>query len=219
MRAIAKMANGFYRFGRTSDKDRDDIVFSGMKSTQITIPARLPIMANRRWNAWAWGSVGTTALCVLGQVQLDWVADVPITLQTLVVVVLPVLLGSSIGTMAVVGYVLLGAIGLPVFSGGRGGWEVLAGPTGGFLIGFIAAAWLTGQMVHSRWGNQWLALLLSILAGHQLVLLIGLPWYGWQQGWAKVMPLWSDLTPGMLLKVLLATLVAWLFRAILRKWG
>lgn len=75
---------------------------------------------------------------------------VPITLQTLFVALAACLLGGRLGALSQFIYVLLGIIGLPVFSGGKAGLGVLAGPTGGYLIGFIAGAYVTGKLVEIR---------------------------------------------------------------------
>lgn len=68
------------------------------------------------------------------------IGAVPLTLQVFIVLLAGLLLRPGAATTAVGVYVLMGAAGLPVFSGGRGGIGVLAGPTGGYLIGFVAAA-------------------------------------------------------------------------------
>ena len=72
-------------------------------------------------------------------------SPVPITLQTFFVILAGRLLGKKYGVLSQISYLLLGAAGLPIFSGGRGGLGVLAGPTGGFLISFAAAAWIAGH--------------------------------------------------------------------------
>ena len=69
---------------------------------------------------------------------------VPLTMQTLAVLVVGGLLGPRLGVCAVAGYLALGSAGAPVFHGGLGGPGVLAGPTGGYLIGFLVVAWLMG---------------------------------------------------------------------------
>lgn len=69
---------------------------------------------------------------------------VPMTMQTLAVLVIGGLLGARLGVMAVAGYLLLGLSGAPVFHGGLGGPAIVAGPTGGYLIGFLAAAFVMG---------------------------------------------------------------------------
>jgi biotin transport system substrate-specific component len=69
---------------------------------------------------------------------------VPLTMQTLAVLLIGGMLGPALGVSAVAGYLALGAAGAPVFHGGLGGVLVLAGPTGGYLIGFLPAVFLMG---------------------------------------------------------------------------
>ena len=81
------------------------------------------------------------------------VGPVPVTLQTLAVLAVLLTTGGRRGTIAVAVYLALGAIGIPVFSGFKGGPAAFAGPTGGFLIGFLAAAlvyWLLEKLVFAR---------------------------------------------------------------------
>lgn len=75
---------------------------------------------------------------------------VPITLQTLFLNLAAALLGSSLGALSQVVYVLIGIIGLPVFAGGKAGFGVLFGPTGGYLIGFIISAYVVGKLIEIR---------------------------------------------------------------------
>ena len=72
------------------------------------------------------------------------VGEVPITLQTFAVCISAALLGWKRGTLSVLIYILLGAVGVPVFGGMTGGLGVLAGPTGGYIIGFLPAAVIIG---------------------------------------------------------------------------
>ncbi len=69
---------------------------------------------------------------------------VPLTMQTLAVLLIGGAMGPALGVSAVVGYLALGALGAPVFHGGLGGAFVLAGPTGGYLLGFLPAVLLMG---------------------------------------------------------------------------
>ena len=80
-------------------------------------------------------------------------SPVPITLQTFFVLLSGRLLGKKYGVLSQITYLLLGAAGLPIFSGGRGGIAVLAGPTGGFLISFIAAAWIAAYCAENKKKN------------------------------------------------------------------
>ena len=77
---------------------------------------------------------------------------VPLTMQTLAVLLIGGMLGPVLGASAVAGYVALSAAGAPVFHNGLGGPVVVAGPTGGYLIGFIAAAFVMGLAV--RWASR-----------------------------------------------------------------
>ena len=81
------------------------------------------------------------------------VGPVPFTLQTLAVLAVLLTTGGRRGTLAIVVYLALGLVGVPVFSGFKGGPAAFAGPTGGFLIGFAAAAlvfWLLEKLVFAR---------------------------------------------------------------------
>lgn len=85
---------------------------------------------------------------VLAYVRLPVpLSPVPVSGQTLGVMLAGALLGARLGALSQGVYVLLGAMGLPVFAGGMGGLAVLAGPTGGYLIGFILGAYVTGRLV------------------------------------------------------------------------
>ena len=81
------------------------------------------------------------------------VGPVPFTLQTLAILAVLLTIGGRRGTLAIVVYLALGAVGVPVFSGFKGGPAALLGPTGGFLVGFIAAAlvfWLLEKLIFAR---------------------------------------------------------------------
>lgn len=84
-----------------------------------------------------------TAICSFITIPLGF-TPVPINLGTLAVFLTGGILGKKYGTLSIVVYVLLGAVGVPVFSGFRGGIGVLAGPTGGYIIGYIAAVFIIG---------------------------------------------------------------------------
>jgi biotin transport system substrate-specific component len=99
---------------------------------------------------------------------------VPLTLQTLFSGLAGTLLGGYLGALSQVIYVLLGIIGLPVFAGGKAGLGVLFGPTGGYLLGFIAAAYVTGKLVETRKepGVTWIAL--SLACGFTVMYVLGI---------------------------------------------
>ena len=90
---------------------------------------------------------------------------VPITLQTLFVCLSGALLGSYFGAISQVIYVLLGVIGLPVFAGGTAGPGILLGPSGGYLLGFIAGAYLIGRLLEGKKEPGIVWIIFSFLAG------------------------------------------------------
>lgn len=81
-------------------------------------------------------------IAVLSLISIQTPSGVPITLQTFSIALCGYFLGGKMGFIATLVYVCLGAVGLPVFSGMRGGLSVLTGPTGGFIIGFLPMAFL-----------------------------------------------------------------------------
>ncbi|WP_366556411.1 biotin transporter BioY [Aquibaculum sediminis] len=122
------------------------------------------------------------ALGVMPPIPLGFL-PVPITLQTLGVMLAGAMLGPWRGALAPALVVLLVILGLPVLSGGRGGLGVLAGPTAGFLIGWIPGALVTGLLarpVLRRGGQDWrvlLGLLLAcVLGGIAVIYALGIAW-------------------------------------------
>ncbi|MBR7133481.1 MAG: biotin transporter BioY [Clostridia bacterium] len=83
------------------------------------------------------GAVFTALICVISQLSILTPVGVPVTLQTLIVALCGYLLGAKRAVFSVAAYILIGAIGLPVFSGFRGGLQQLFGITGGFIFGFL----------------------------------------------------------------------------------
>lgn len=106
------------------------------------------------------------ALTAVGAFMSIPVLPVPFTFQVFFVLLAGALLGSLKGAMSQVVYILLGVVGLPVFAGGTSGIGVLVGPSGGYLLGFVAAAAIIGVMVsddQGYWGNL-IAMVIGVLA-------------------------------------------------------
>ncbi len=101
--------------------------------------------------------------------------DVPQTAQTLAVLAAGIVLGPLGGATAVVIYLALGALGLPVFSDGSAGFDKLLGPTGGYLVGFVPAAVIAGRATHSRAEHPpgALRLVTAMLLAHVVILALG----------------------------------------------
>jgi biotin transport system substrate-specific component len=102
---------------------------------------------------------------------------VPITLQTFAVLLTGALLGSRLGAAALLLYIAEGALGLPFFRGGNGGWLYLAvSPTAGYLLAYPLAAYLTGWLAERGWDRKFLTAAAAIALGSIVVLFGG--WLG-----------------------------------------
>ena len=130
----------------------------------------------RRWSAVSIPSVARQALIALAgslfvalsaqvAVYLPF-SPVPITGQTFGVLVVGLVLGSRLGSAAILAYLAQGLIGLPVFAPGATlGIARLLSPTGGYLIGFVLAAWLVGRIADAGWRRSTLATISGLVAG------------------------------------------------------
>ena len=103
-------------------------------------------------------------------------SPVPITGQTLVILLIGALLGKSRGAAAVALYIAQGAAGIPVFAGGKSGLVTLLGPTGGYLFGFFAAAYVVGILTELRHNKSILYFGFSLLFGNLIIYTFGLFW-------------------------------------------
>lgn len=120
-------------------------------------------------------AAGAALTAVAAQIAVPlW--PVPITGQTLAVILVGLTLGAVRGGASMVLYALLGIVGLPVFSEHSAGWHVVAGPTGGYIVGFVLSAVLTGWLAQRAWDRKVLRSLLATLAGTVVTFLVGLPW-------------------------------------------
>lgn len=116
----------------------------------------------------------TAILAVSAQIIIP--NAVPFTLQSLGVFLASAILGWKKGVLSVVVYIMVGAIGLPVFSGFQGGLGVLLGVTGGYIWGFIPTAFIVGIMCE-KLGRKKLVLILSMVIGLIMCYILGTVWY------------------------------------------
>ncbi|HWP97999.1 MAG TPA: biotin transporter BioY [Syntrophomonadaceae bacterium] len=113
------------------------------------------------------------ALTAIGAFIVIPVQPVPITLQTLFTGLASVLLGGYGGAWSQIVYILLGIIGLPVFAGGKAGIGTLLGPTGGYLTGFVVAAWVIGTLVQGRRKPGWPWIVFALVIGDVIIYTLG----------------------------------------------
>ncbi len=132
-------------------------------------------------------------------------SPVPVTGQTLAVLLLGALLGSRRGALSVLTYMVEGAVGLPVFAGGGSGPAWLLGPTGGYLLGFVAAAWAVGWLSEHLGDRSVAGTLVILLAGSAVIYLFGLLWLARFVGADRALALGLlPFVPGDSLKIALA---------------
>lgn len=118
---------------------------------------------------------GSLAIAASAQIQVP-MQPVPMTMQSLVVLLVGIAYGWRLGAATVMLYLAEGMIGLPVFAGFRAGPAVLAGPTGGFLIGFVPAAALAGWLAAQGRTRGVFRATATLLAGHAVLFALGVAW-------------------------------------------
>ena len=119
-------------------------------------------------------SVFTAMISICSWISIP--ASIPFTLQTMGVFMTVGLLGGKRGTLTVLTYILLGAIGIPVFAGFTGGVSVLLGTTGGYIIGFLLSALLMWG-IETIMGRNQIALAFSMVAGLIVCYVFGTAWF------------------------------------------
>lgn len=166
------------------------------------------------------------SLVVAALARLTYVlpfTPVPVTGLTLGVLLVGAALGSRRGALAMALYLLEGAAGLPVFSGGGAGLPWLLGPTAGYLWSAPLAAWIVGRLAERGWDRGPGRAFVSMLAGNAAIYAVALPWLALFVGPDRVLE--SGLLPfipGDLLKVALATAAlpaAWSAVGRVRRWA
>jgi len=148
-------------------------------------------------------------MCICGPFSIP-IGPVPIALTNLVIYVAALLLGAKRGTLSCLIYLLLGFVGLPVFAGFTGGIAKLVGPTGGYLIGYLLTAFISGFFA-DKFGNHKGFVFLGLLLGTLTLYLFGSLWLSFQAQLSFFKALSIGVFPfilGDLLKMILAIFLA-----------
>lgn len=154
---------------------------------------------------------GVAALTLAAKLRVPmW--PVPMTLQTLVVLLIGTTYGTRLGLMTLLGYIALGAAGVAVFAGDSAGFAYLAGPTAGYLLGFTLAAALMGQMARRGLDRSAGSMAAMMLAGTGMIYAFGLAWmavlFGADKGLAWVLQYGMvNFLAGDLIKLAIAALL------------
>ena len=149
-------------------------------------------------------------LCILGPLSLPIpISPVPISLGMFGVYLTVYILGLMRGTISVCIYILLGLVGLPVFTGFAGGIGKVAGPTGGYIVGYIFMSLIIGFAV-DKWDDNYLIKAGGMLVGTAVCYLFGTLWLAKQAAMSFSAALWAGVIPfipGDLIKLAVAVLV------------
>lgn len=154
---------------------------------------------------------GILTLAVAAKIKVPmW--PVPITMGTFAVLSIGAVYGARLGMVTILGYMLLGALGLDVFAGSSAeaaGLTYMMGGTGGYLVGYVLATVALGALAARGWDRSFGWMALALLIGNALIYLPGLAWLGHLYGWDKPILQWG-LTPfliGDAIKLALAALL------------
>jgi biotin transport system substrate-specific component len=147
---------------------------------------------------------------------------VPITAQTFAVLLTGALLGSRLGAMAMIVYLIEGVSGLPFFSQGHSGIAHLLGPTGGYLVAFPAGAFITGAFAENGWDKRFSTAVVAMAVGSLVILLAGLAWFSVLTHTSPLVAFQVTVLkfiPGDIIKILLAAVALPLGWKVLRRNG
>jgi biotin transport system substrate-specific component len=168
--------------------------------------------------------IGAVVLTASAKVNLP-LGTVPMSLQSLAVLMLGAVYGLRLGVASVALYVIAGVAGLPVFAGttlAAAGPSYLMGPTGGFLAGFALAAAITGAAAERGWDHSLARLGAAMLLAHAVLLAVGGLWLAFGAhfssgavgvGVASALAILQKLLPGAAVKVVIGAVAVWAVRA------
>ncbi len=154
---------------------------------------------------------GSIVLALLARLSIPVpFSPIPITGQTFGILFLGALLGSRLGMLSVIMYIMEGTIGIPVFAGGTAGFMYLLGPTGGYLIGFIPAVYLVGYLAEKEWTNNFTTTFITMIIGTVNIFVFGIIWLAVTAGFETALKI--GLYPyisGAAVKIFFATVVVY----------
>ncbi len=136
-------------------------------------------------------------------------SPVPITGQTFAILMLALLFGRKRAVATVLAYLGEGFAGFPVFAGGMGGMQVLFGPTGGYLVGFVAAAFVVGSLAEQGWDRRMMTTVFGMALGNAVIYTLGVAWLAVMVGGKQALMVGvAPFLVGDALKIMLAAMLA-----------
>ena len=151
--------------------------------------------------------IGFSLMTALSAQVVIPIGPVPITGQTFAVLLTGALLGSRLGAMAMIAYLIEGASGLPFFALGHFGLATLLGPSGGYLIAFPAAAFITGAFAEHGWDRRFFTAAAAMAIGSVVIMLSGWAWFSIVMRTSPTLALFDTIikfVPGDIIKIALA---------------
>lgn len=151
--------------------------------------------------------IGFSLLTALSAQVVIPIGAVPITGQTFAVLLTGALLGSRLGAITMIVYLIEGTSGLPFFFGGQSGILHLMGPTGGYLIAFPAAAYITGAFAEHEWDRKFLTAAAAMAIGSLVIMLSGWVWFSVVMKTSPAITIFDTVLkfiPGDIIKISLA---------------
>ena len=147
------------------------------------------------------------------------IGQVPLTLQTVFILMAGLLLSMPYAVLSVVVYLIAGAVGLPIFAGGKSGLETFTGPTGGFLFGFILGVLMVSylsrntkyKILDQNWKTVYLNAVIPCIIGSIIIHICGMTWGKIYTGnqWEQIYEAWLEpFYFNMILKILIAAIVS-----------
>ncbi|MBN2139153.1 MAG: biotin transporter BioY [Sedimentisphaerales bacterium] len=146
---------------------------------------------------------GSLIIALSAQIAVGY--SVPITAQTFAVLMIAALFGARRAIACLLAYLSEGAAGLPFFAQGKAGPAAFAGPTGGYLIGFVVAALVVGLLAQKGWDRKFWTTVAAMIIGNLIIYAFGLTWLAVLVGPKAALTGWLlPFIPGDVLKIILA---------------
>ena len=177
--------------------DRSTAAERGITLADFLVPIRVGERLGTRVRHIALVVAGTLFVSLCAQVYIPTL-PVPFTGQTFGVLLVGGALGFRRGLVALLLYLAIGAIGIPVYAQGKSGLDVIQGVTGGYLVGFVVAAALVGRLAELGWDRRIGGALAMMAIGTAVIYAIGVPWLKVAAGLS-----WTDAVAGGMTKFLI----------------
>jgi biotin transport system substrate-specific component len=177
--------------------DRSTAADRGLTIADFLVPVRLAERTPTRVRHLVLIILGAATVALTAQIYIP-TTPVPFTGQTFGALVVGGALGFRRGAAALLLYLAIGAIGVPIYAQGNAGVDIVLGATGGYLIGFVAAAAVVGRLAELGWDRHLGAALATMLVGTAIIYAFGVPWLKATTGMTWSMAVAEGLTPFLL---------------------